>query len=159
MGIGRDPANAIIGAHKHRPIAGDVLLCGRQSVYFTAEEAAALFCEQGLTPCISLEECELDRETRLGGEGQRQREGQAISDRAFFRMLGVERLTILDHSDYEGAKLIVDLNYAVAEEFDGRFDVIIDGGTLDNVWNPSQAIMKRGEDAAARWTPVDLQYV
>lgn len=133
MGISREPADAIIGAHKHRALAGDVLLCGRQSVYFSPEETAALLRRQGVTPCISPEECELDRETRLGGEGQPQREGQAISDRSFFRMLGVERLTILDHSDYEGAKLIVDLNYPVGDELDGRFDVIIDGGTLDNV--------------------------
>jgi hypothetical protein len=141
MGISPGVADVIIGAHKNRPIEGDVLLCGRQSVYFTPAELAALIRFHGLTPQISIEECELDRETRLGGEGGAQRDGEAISDRGFFRMLGVQSLTVLDHSAYEGAALLIDLNYPVASHMEANFDFIIDGGTLDNVFNPPQALM------------------
>jgi hypothetical protein len=141
MGIATDVANAIIGAHKHQPIKGDVLLCGRQSVYFTPTEAAALLRSHGLTPQISIEECELDWETRLAGEGTAQRSGEAISDRSFFKMLGVESLAVLDHSAYEGAGLLIDLNYPVAPQMEANFDFVIDGGTLDNVFNPAQALM------------------
>jgi len=101
MGIELDVANVIIDAHKHQPIKGDVLLCGRQSVYFTPAEAAALIRSHGLTPQISIEESELDRETRIGGEATAQRKGDTISDRSFFKMLGIASLTTLDHSSYE----------------------------------------------------------
>jgi hypothetical protein len=56
-------------------------------------------------------------------------------------MLGIESLTIIDHSAYEGAELLVDLNYPVTAELEASFDFIIDGGTLDNVFNPAQAII------------------
>jgi len=141
MSITADFANAIVGAHKHDPIKGDVLVCGRQAVLFTPAEAAAFIRSHGLTPQISVEDCELDRETRFSGEATAQRNGETISDRSFFKMLGVESLTVLDHSSYEGAALLIDLNYPVAPEMEARFDFIIDGGTLDNVFYPAQGVM------------------
>ncbi|HUJ01253.1 MAG TPA: class I SAM-dependent methyltransferase [Usitatibacter sp.] len=141
MGIALLTANAIINAHKNQPIGGKVLLCGRQSVFLTPEEVAAHIRSHGLEPQLAVEDCELDRETRIGGEGQSPRDGTFISDRSFFRMLGVETLEFLDHSDYEGAQTIVDLNEPVPPTLESKYDFIIDGGTLDNVFNPAQALM------------------
>ncbi len=56
-------------------------------------------------------------------------------------MLGVESMEFLDHSDYEGAQTIVDLNEPIAPALESSYDFIIDGGTLDNVFNPPQALM------------------
>ena len=47
----------------------------------------------------------------------------------------------MDQSDYEGADIIWDLGYPVPDELHGRFDFIYDGGCLDNMFNPAQAIM------------------
>jgi hypothetical protein len=49
--------------------------------------------------------------------------------------LGVEELEILDNSAYEGATLIYDLNQPVPESLRGRFDAVIDAGTLEHVFN------------------------
>jgi hypothetical protein len=49
--------------------------------------------------------------------------------------LGVEELEILDYSAYEGATLIYDLNQPVPESLHGRFDAVIDAGTLEHVFN------------------------
>jgi hypothetical protein len=141
MGIVRSTAMPIIRAHKHLPMRGDLLLCGRQSMFMTPDEAAELICSLGLTPQITPEDCELDWETRLLGEGDERRGGEAITDESFFRMLGAGRLTILDHSNYEGATLLIDLNNPIPSDLEAKFDFIVDGGTLDNVFNPAQALM------------------
>jgi hypothetical protein len=49
--------------------------------------------------------------------------------------LGVDELEILDNSAYEGATLIHDLNQPIPESLRGRFDAVIDAGTLEHVFN------------------------
>jgi SAM-dependent methyltransferase len=63
---------------------------------------------------------------------------QQITDRALFRLLGVSRAMALDHSDYEGAEIVADLNFPI--KTDRRADFILDGSTLDNIFNPAQGI-------------------
>lgn len=48
---------------------------------------------------------------------------------------------VLDQSDYEGAEIIWDLGYPVPETLQDRFDFIYNGGCLDNMFNPAQALM------------------
>ena len=141
MGIGVQTATMIIRAHCNEPIDGRVLVCGRQSVTLTPLETAELIAAHGLKPRIAPEACELDRETRIGGEGQPQRMGDFISDRSFFQMLGATAVEFADHSSYEGADIIVDLNQPVPDGLEGRYDFIVDGGTLDNIFNPAQGLI------------------
>lgn len=49
--------------------------------------------------------------------------------------LGVKKLTACDVSDFEGATLVHDMNQPVPAEQEQRFDVLIDGGTLEHVFN------------------------
>jgi len=53
----------------------------------------------------------------------------------FLEMLGAQTIEILDASAYEGATLVYSLNEPVPEALHGRFSVIIDGGTLEHVFN------------------------
>lgn len=48
---------------------------------------------------------------------------------------------VLDQSDYEGADIIWDLGYPIPEHLVERFDFIFNGGCLDNMFNPAQAMM------------------
>lgn len=48
---------------------------------------------------------------------------------------------VLDQSDYEGAELIWDLGYPVPYSFHNQYDFIFSGGSLDNMFNPAQAVM------------------
>lgn len=60
---------------------------------------------------------------------------------SFFReTLGVRDFHTMDYSDYEGADLLHDLNSPLAPEHHGRFDVVVDGGTLEHVFNVPEAI-------------------
>lgn len=64
----------------------------------------------------------------------------------FFRLLGFESYDALDNSDYEGARVIHDLNDPnVPDNLKGQFDVVYDGGTLEHVFNVPVAMMCMGE--------------
>ena len=51
------------------------------------------------------------------------------------KLLGVVDLTVIDYSSFEGANYIHDLNYPVSANLSGRFDLVIDGGTLEHIFN------------------------
>jgi hypothetical protein len=57
------------------------------------------------------------------------------SDDFFRDILGAASVSAIDVSDYEGAELIHDLNRPVPSEWHGRFDAVVDGGTLEHVFN------------------------
>jgi hypothetical protein len=50
-------------------------------------------------------------------------------------LLGIEALDVLDCSAYQGATLLHDLNQPVPQEWWGRFDAVIDGGSLEHVFH------------------------
>lgn len=53
----------------------------------------------------------------------------------FARALGARSVSSMDISDYEGAAVIHDLNQPVPPELCDRYDVVIDGGTLEHVFH------------------------
>lgn len=50
------------------------------------------------------------------------------------------KIDILDHSDYENANLIGDLNLDLTKKIKKRYDLIIEGGTLEHIFNFPKAI-------------------
>ena len=53
----------------------------------------------------------------------------------FFRALGATDLSFLDRSAYEGAEVLLDLNQPLPPQYHARFDAVIDGGTLEHIFN------------------------
>ena len=61
--------------------------------------------------------------------------------RDFFRAIGFEYAASLDISDYEGAEHLLDLNDAITPaELVGRFDLIVNHGTLEQVFHIPNAL-------------------
>jgi hypothetical protein len=59
----------------------------------------------------------------------------------FFRVfLGAEEVHAIDHSGYEGAALVHDLNTSIPRAWEQRYDAVIDGGTLEHIFNFPAAI-------------------
>jgi SAM-dependent methyltransferase len=58
----------------------------------------------------------------------------------FFSLLGAKEVASMDYSDYEGATFVHDLNQPIHSTMRGRFDVVIDGGTLEHVFDFPTAI-------------------
>jgi hypothetical protein len=55
-------------------------------------------------------------------------------------LLGAEEICSIDASAYEGASVVHDMNQPVVEELKGRFSVVIDGGSLEHVFDFPRAI-------------------
>lgn len=131
MGIERNVASAIVKEHAWKPIRGDVLLLGRQTMFFPPKDAIALLKESALPiPDIQFQK---DDETR-------QASSHYIRDDDFFRLLGVDRVKALDVSPYEGAEIIHDLTKPIPDSLERSADFILDGSTLDNVFDPATAL-------------------
>jgi len=58
----------------------------------------------------------------------------------FFKLLGAETVDSLDNSDYEGANIIHDMNTHVGEKLYRKYSCIVDGGTLEHIFNFPVAI-------------------
>jgi SAM-dependent methyltransferase len=57
-----------------------------------------------------------------------------------FKILGADSVDSLDYSDYEKATIIHDLNNPVPDTLKNKFDAIVDGGTIEHVFNFPVAI-------------------
>lgn len=62
------------------------------------------------------------------------------SDLFLREFLDIKNLSIIDASAYEGADIIHDLNQPIPENLHGRFDAVIDSGSLEHIFNFPVAI-------------------
>lgn len=58
-----------------------------------------------------------------------------FADSFMNEFLDVKELSVVDASAYEGANIVHDLNEPVPETLQKRFDAIVDGGTLEHIFN------------------------
>jgi hypothetical protein len=161
MGIGRDLAEAIIHEHTFRPLTGDVVTIGRQTVYLTPRKATDLVADHGIAidPDIRVD---IDKSTL-----NKNSTAQLISDVGFLRLLGVQQAKAMDHSDYEGAEIIHNLSTPIPDRLVECADVIIDGSTLDNVFDPVRVLTNYAQMlrpggrliAMNAWSPHPSAYV
>lgn len=49
-------------------------------------------------------------------------------------------LTVFDFTKYEGLEVEWDFNYPIPDEYIGKFDIVIDGGTCEHIFNIAQAL-------------------
>lgn len=61
--------------------------------------------------------------------------GERYVDKLFCQLLGAKQVNSLDCSSHEGCDLIHDMNQPVGPDLHDQFDVVIDGGTLEHVFN------------------------
>lgn len=94
---------------------------------------------------LSLHEREFDTILARMGRSRDELSGDvspwtAVADGLLTVLLDIEELVSIDASDYEGATLVHDLNRPVPEALYEQFDAVIDGGTLEHVFNFPTAI-------------------
>lgn len=56
------------------------------------------------------------------------------------KYFGATSVVSIDYSDYENATLIHDLNREIPESFQGKFDTVLDAGTLEHIYQVPQAL-------------------
>jgi hypothetical protein len=107
---------------------GDLVVIGRQGLYTPKSVLNGFLASASRASCYSLE----------SGDHGLPREGEWADD--VFWHFGATALTVLDASTYEGANRIHDLNQKLPDELEGRFDCLIDGGSLEHVFNVPEAL-------------------
>lgn len=134
MGISAIHAELIIREHKFRPLPKTVHLLGRQTVQLNYQQISAILVRHGIAP--SAVSIEIDRTTSFAiASGQ-----DFISDATFFGLLGVTKIRAIDHSDFEGADIILDLNQPISADLAGTAEFVYGGSVLDNVFDPATYI-------------------
>lgn len=58
-----------------------------------------------------------------------------FSETLIKKLFDAKEVDSLDYSDYENATIIWDLNKPIQSEYEQRFDCVLDGGTLEHVFN------------------------
>jgi SAM-dependent methyltransferase len=101
-----------------------ILTVGHQRLSLHNRDLAGLVREFGLTPIAA----------------SAARPFHCYAEDFLREVLDVRDLVILDASPYEGATLIHDLNTPVGTDTNNEFDAVIDGGSLEHVFNVPVAL-------------------
>ncbi len=117
MGLIHNNALALLKAKKRGTTFKKVLLIGRQQLFITPKKIKLLSKQ------FSIDISNFSYE--YGGYSEE-----------FFRcFFGAEIIDSLDYDDFEGSNIIHDLNFPISKEYYESYDVVIDGGTLEHVFN------------------------
>ena len=138
MGLALPALRFLARCHKEKAFGGPVLTLGRQGLHATPEQVVAMMREEG----YALDRDVLARlptQTNIPQWRATPRAG-FLPDTAFFALLGLPVET-LDVSAQEGPEYVADLNRPIPPELVGRFGVVIDGGTLEHVFDVRQGLM------------------
>ena len=138
MGLSTPELRFLALEHKRLPFQGRLLTLGRQCVYATLAETQKLLSAEGVDVASLPSDMQLGTNIPSWCGTPMER---FTSDVVFFRLLGVSDVQALDCNDFEGAEIIADLNLPVSRELESSFDVIIDGGTSEHVFDIRQCLM------------------
>jgi hypothetical protein len=117
---------------------GQVMTLGRQHVMVGPERLERLFRDSGAWPPKQGEETFRSQLTQSHWRFE-----------ALARGLGAAEVEACDASPYEGANVVWDLNQPIPDDWGERYDLVIDGGTLEHVFNFPVAIAN-----CMRWVKV-----
>jgi SAM-dependent methyltransferase len=124
MGFDSDGVRFLVALRREGVDFSKTLMIGRQGMHLRSYRT--------LQKVFAAEGIEADAEAIMA-------EADGMAE-PFLRILGATETESLDASDFEGATIIHDLNLPVDESLHGRFTAVIDGGSLEHVFNFPQAL-------------------
>jgi SAM-dependent methyltransferase len=120
MGIEISSAEFLLGAKNRGVSFSKTITLGRQHLFLSRQELKRLG--------------ETDRLSDQHNWGD-------YADEAFFpHFLDAKDISAIDNSEYQKASLMYDMNDALPEELHGKYDAVIDSGTLEHIFNFPTAI-------------------
>src|SRR5829696_795835 len=126
MGLDVNGTKFLLYARKMGVSFAETAMVGRQEMLADAKTLKANFNKFG----VDLADAEVERIVSSG-------DGYA---EPFLEQLGAKEIMSFDASDYENASVSHDFNQPIPAEFHNRFSVVLDGGTLEHVFNFPTAI-------------------
>jgi len=125
MGLEVSAIRFLLGARSHGVSFVHTATIGRQGLFLGADWLDDILSAAGLG------------RPGIGGRLLDEEEGFA---EPFFRLLGAESVSSVDYSDYQGASIIHDMNDPLPDALRQRFSMVVDGGSLEHIFNFPQAI-------------------
>ena len=119
MGITGNCAKFLLYAKQQGVSYSSMIMLGRQQMLLNSQESERLATELGV---------QIDDIKKIEYA------------EPFFERLGASVVASVDHSQFEGATVIHDLNKPLPENLASKFSAVFDGGTLEHVFNFPQAI-------------------
>lgn len=121
MGLDANGVKFLVYAARRGVDFGSTATIGRQSVLASAESIERVIREGRK----SVDEVTLKNIlASSGGYGE-----------TILKFLGAVSVVSFDASDYEGATEVHDFNHPIDEQFKNRFTTVLDGGTLEHIFN------------------------
>jgi SAM-dependent methyltransferase len=109
---------------------GRTLTIGRQATFAGPLRLSALLRRHGVWPAGQT------RRSFLASF----RDGPPWAIDPYLQALGAREVLALDASDYEGAEIVHDLGAPIPDELEERFDLVLDGGSLEHVFDVRTAL-------------------
>lgn len=131
MGIARGAARLMLDECSKRPFEGTVLQLGRQKLFFNEDQ---------LESWAPLHNVTLAQNVPVSKPVDSLIDGDNIDDKTFFHKIGFENVESSDYSDFQKADHIFDLNLPVPTHLHNKFDVIVDFGTTEHIFNLPQVL-------------------
>jgi SAM-dependent methyltransferase len=126
MGVDLNGIQLLIEAQKRGVSFKRMASLGRQGLYVNRHELISVLREAGYAMPQDCVRRLMDPTTKYAED--------------FFRLLGAKEIVAIDASDYEGAQIVHDMNRPVPDSLVSCFDVVLDGGTLEHVFDFATAL-------------------
>ena len=120
MGINTGLARLLVRARVQGTVFANTVTIGRQSFVVPPHELSHLARQLKL------------RDTATGSGG--------FAEDFFHNFLGARHISAIDFSDYQQADIVHDLNRPLPENLEGLFDALVDGGSLEHIFDVRQAL-------------------
>jgi hypothetical protein len=127
MAIRQLNVQMLLAEHRFKPIRGNVICVGRNTVFLTDKEMDALLNRMDVPKRPGFQ-YEVDDRTMNRGFGR-------ISQESFFGAFTDAKVKTIDVSDYEGAEIVCDLQDDLPAQYLSMADFVYDGGSLDNIFD------------------------
>jgi len=132
MSISKSLARFLVRKHKEQKFSGKLLALGKQFIYATHDEIVDIFRQEDSSYCYVV--------PQLQNISKEKKHQNFIDDLTFFKMLGFDSVHSLDISSYQGAEILWDLNKPIPGDLEKSFDFILNGGTIEHVFDIRQCL-------------------
>lgn len=121
MGLNINSVKFLLNAKTRGVSFNRVLMIGRQSLTITPNEVQKLL--------------RLPINQKLKQDMLHLRLGSDVYAEELFHVLGAVCVDSMDNTSYEGATITHDLNLPIPEQLKEKYDVVLDGGSLEHIFN------------------------
>src|SRR5262245_45532099 len=136
MGLIPSTCRLLVKLHMALGFRGPLLALGNQDVYASHADLESIFRELG---CPSVETRATPHTSRAFRDAPA-RFKEFVHARTLFEMMGIPDYTDVDKFDHDAPVLLHDLNLPVPEHLHDRFNLVLDSGTLEHIFDVARVI-------------------